>query len=95
MLNTMDAKPIDPGVRIGHVHLKVADLERAVAFYGGTLGLRRSVYRPDRHHAEFEIGNLTLSIINPEGMGLEHHTSYNAIALPVRPARPVRPIRWT
>jgi catechol 2,3-dioxygenase len=29
---------IDPGVRIGHVHLKVADLERAVAFYRDTLG---------------------------------------------------------
>lgn len=29
---------IDPGVRIGHVHLKVADLERALAFYQGVLG---------------------------------------------------------
>ena len=32
------ATPIDPGVRIGHVHLKVADLERAVGFYCGVLG---------------------------------------------------------
>ena len=32
------ARPIDPGVRIGHVHLKVADLERALAFYCGVLG---------------------------------------------------------
>ena len=30
--------PIDPGVTIGHVHLKVADLERALAFYHGVLG---------------------------------------------------------
>ena len=29
---------INPGVRIGHVHLKVADLERALAFYCGVLG---------------------------------------------------------
>src|SRR5579862_8083966 len=29
----------DPGVRIGHVHLKVANLERALAFYNGVLGL--------------------------------------------------------
>lgn len=29
---------IDPGTRIGHVHLKVADLERALAFYSGVLG---------------------------------------------------------
>jgi catechol 2,3-dioxygenase len=32
--------PIDPGVRIGHVHLKVADLDRALAFYCGVLGLQ-------------------------------------------------------
>jgi catechol 2,3-dioxygenase len=30
--------PIDPGVTIGHVHLKVADLERALGFYCGVLG---------------------------------------------------------
>lgn len=30
--------PIDPGVSIGHVHLKVSDLERALAFYCGVLG---------------------------------------------------------
>jgi catechol 2,3-dioxygenase len=29
---------IDPGVRIGHVHLKVADLERALRFYRDVLG---------------------------------------------------------
>jgi catechol 2,3-dioxygenase len=29
---------IDPRVQIGHVHLKVADLERALAFYCGVLG---------------------------------------------------------
>ncbi|MCV2870158.1 VOC family protein [Defluviimonas sp. WL0002] len=27
------------GTRIGHVHLKVADLERAIGFYSGLLGL--------------------------------------------------------
>jgi len=31
-------RPIDPQVRIGHVHLKVADLERALEFYCGILG---------------------------------------------------------
>jgi catechol 2,3-dioxygenase len=30
--------PIDRGVRIGHVHLKVADLQRALDFYCGVLG---------------------------------------------------------
>jgi catechol 2,3-dioxygenase len=32
------ARPIDPQVRIGHVHLKVADLERSLKFYCGVLG---------------------------------------------------------
>jgi catechol 2,3-dioxygenase len=31
-------QPISPEVRIGHVHLKVADIERALAFYCGVLG---------------------------------------------------------
>jgi len=32
------AAPIDPGVDIGHVHLKVADLDRAIGFYRDVLG---------------------------------------------------------
>src|SRR2546426_5790427 len=32
------SSPIHPGVRIGHVHLKVADLDRALAFYRDVLG---------------------------------------------------------
>lgn len=34
----MTYRPIDPKVSIGHVHLKVADLERALSFYCGVLG---------------------------------------------------------
>ncbi len=30
--------PIDPRVHVGHVHLKVADLDRAIGFYSGVLG---------------------------------------------------------
>ena len=30
--------PIDPGVDIGHVHLKVTDIDRALAFWCGVLG---------------------------------------------------------
>lgn len=33
-------KPIAPGVTIGHVHLKVPDLERALDFYRGVLGFQ-------------------------------------------------------
>ena len=31
-------KPISAGTRIGHVHLKVSDIDRALAFYCGVLG---------------------------------------------------------
>jgi catechol 2,3-dioxygenase len=33
-----DSKPLHPDVRIGHVHLKVADLDRALSFYRDVLG---------------------------------------------------------
>jgi predicted enzyme related to lactoylglutathione lyase len=68
---------------VDFVALPTHDLETAVDFYGSTLGLRRSVYRKDRHFAEFETGNLTLNIMDAEAMGLEHHSSHNAIALHV------------
>jgi catechol 2,3-dioxygenase len=32
------SEPIDPGADIGHVHLKVADLDRAIGFYRDVLG---------------------------------------------------------
>src|SRR5580698_5668007 len=37
---------IDAGVRIGHVHLKVADLQRALDFYCGILGFELTTSRP-------------------------------------------------
>ncbi|MCW1914634.1 VOC family protein [Luteolibacter sp. GHJ8] len=36
----MSSTAIDPQVRIGHVHLKVADLERAIGFYRDILGFQ-------------------------------------------------------
>ena len=38
MKGNLTPKPVDPAVRIGHVHLKVADLDRALKFYCGVLG---------------------------------------------------------
>ena len=38
--------PAHPKIRIGHVHLMVADLDRAVAFYRDVLGLEVSMYGP-------------------------------------------------
>lgn len=39
MRNSSTSERIHPGVRLGHVHLKVADLDRALGFYQGVLGL--------------------------------------------------------
>jgi catechol 2,3-dioxygenase len=37
-LPAMSSEPIHPAVRVGHVHLKVADLDRALRFYCDGLG---------------------------------------------------------
>lgn len=68
---------------VDFVGIPTRDLTRAVEFYGTTLELRRSVYRPERHFAEFETGNLTLSVMHAEKMGLEHNPVRNALALRV------------
>jgi predicted enzyme related to lactoylglutathione lyase len=68
---------------VDFVALPTHDLAGAVEFYGTTLGLRCSVNRPERHFAEFETGNLTLSVIDAEKMGLEHHPMRAGIALHV------------
>jgi len=36
------SEPLDSRVRIGHVHLKVADLERSLAFYRDVLGFEET-----------------------------------------------------
>ena len=68
---------------VDFVAVSTKDLDAGVAFYGETLGLRRSVLMTERNYAEFETGNLTLSLINGEKMGIGHHVNHNAIALHV------------
>ncbi len=68
---------------VDFVAVPTHDVEKSAAFYGETLGLRRSVYMPERNFAEFETGNLTLSVIDAEKMGLEHHAQKTEIALHV------------
>ena len=49
----MSSAPTDAVVTgVDFVSIPTRDLERSVAFYGQTLGLERSAYRPDRNHAE-------------------------------------------
>lgn len=57
-------RPIDPGTCIGHVHLKVADLQRALDFYCGVLGFALT-QRYGRHAAFVAAG------------GYHHHIGLN------------------
>jgi predicted enzyme related to lactoylglutathione lyase len=75
--NRVSVGPVD------FVGLPTKDLDAACRFYGDTLGLRRSVYIPERYFAEFETDNLTLSVYNATKMGLEHNVSPNPLALHV------------
>jgi len=68
---------------VDFVGIPTRDLAAAAAFYGETLGLPRSVYVEERNFAEFETGNLTLSIYNAERIGLGHNPNRNPIALHV------------
>jgi predicted enzyme related to lactoylglutathione lyase len=68
---------------VDFVAVPTHDLPKAVEFYGETLDLPRSVYLEERNYAEFETGNLTLSLIDAEAMGLEHHPHRHEVALHV------------
>ena len=52
-----DGYRIPPGAGIGHVHLKVADLERAVAFYRDVLGFTLVMRLPDDSAAFLAAGD--------------------------------------
>ncbi len=69
---------------VDFVSVPTQDLERAVAFYGETLGLERSVYKPQHGFAEFETGTVTLNVHDPKQMGIgEFNANKNHIALQV------------
>lgn len=68
---------------VDFVGIPTHDLEAAAAFYGETLGLPRSVYIPERNYSEFETENVTLSVYDPEKMGMQHERNANAVALHV------------
>ena len=68
---------------VDFVGVPTRNLDAAVEFYGATMDLPRSVYLRERNYAEFETGNLTLSVFDAEGFGLEHKVNANAIGLHV------------
>ena len=56
--------------RVDFIALPTRDKERAVQFYGETLGLEKNPLSTDTWH-EFETGNVTLALVSPEEIGLE------------------------
>jgi predicted enzyme related to lactoylglutathione lyase len=81
-MSTEEATSIVTGVDF--VSMATQDLERAVEFYGTTLGLPCSVHRPEANFAEFETGTVTISVVNPVKMGIgEFQPNANHLALQV------------
>ena len=59
--------PIADGVRIGHVHLKVADLDRAISFYSGVLGCSVKHRMPQYGMLELSAGVTLVDTGDPNG----------------------------
>jgi predicted enzyme related to lactoylglutathione lyase len=59
------------------------DPDRAMEFYGDVLGLECSATYDRMPGGEFETGSLTLSVIDPERVGMEFQPSKNPLALHV------------
>jgi predicted enzyme related to lactoylglutathione lyase len=70
---------------VDFVSVPTQDLERAVDFYGETLGLERTVHRPEHGFAEFETGTVTFNVHDPVKMGIgQFHANQNHLALQVQ-----------
>jgi predicted enzyme related to lactoylglutathione lyase len=84
--------PEDPAFITGvdFIALPTHDVAASADFYGGVLGLHRSVFHPEQSFAEFEAGNLTLSLIDAEAMGLGHHPHRHEVALHVEDVEAAR-----
>lgn len=80
---TADTTPQQLVSGVDFVALSTTDLPRAIEFYGQTLGLPMSVHLDERNYAEFETGNLTLSVIDAAKMGMTHQVRGHEIALHV------------
>ena len=68
--------------RTDFMSVPVQDMERATRFYAETLGIRNS--SPDDQWPEFETGNVSLYLIQPERIGKEFapHTAHIALRVP-------------
>lgn len=72
--------PIDG---VDFITLPTQDFDRAVEFYGTTLGLPESIRYGEMPGVEFETGSLTLSVIESSAFGIEFAPHTHPVALHV------------
>ena len=65
------------------ITVSTKDLDAAVEFYGGVLGLPQSKRWGDMPGVEFETGNLTIAVMQSEAFGLEPRANNHPIELRV------------
>jgi catechol 2,3-dioxygenase-like lactoylglutathione lyase family enzyme len=68
---------------VDFVALPVTDYDAAAEFYGGVLGLPFVKRWGDFPAGEFQAGNLTLALVQPDAFGQEFRTSTTWVALQV------------
>jgi len=68
---------------VDFVFVPTRDFEAAVAFYGGVLGLPLGVRYGEHPGCEFEVGNLTLQLMQADAFGIPFERSPNPLALHV------------
>jgi predicted enzyme related to lactoylglutathione lyase len=77
----IDSQPLITGTDF--VMVPTQDFDRAIEFFGTVLRLPLSKRYGQSPGAEFETGNLTLSVMQSESFGIDFHPNRNPIALRV------------
>jgi predicted enzyme related to lactoylglutathione lyase len=72
-----------PVTGVDFVLVSTKDFDRAVAFYGTTLGLPLSARYGEMPGAEFETGSLTIAVIESQAFGIDPQANNHPIALQV------------
>ena len=95
------SETIAPGTSVGHVHLKVADVPRAVAFYRETVGLEEQAQLPSAaflsaggYHHHIGVNSWQsrgASAAPPSAPGLRESASRSATAIGRRSSTPTGP----
>ena len=72
------------------ISLTTQDFDRAVEFYGTTLGLPELKRYGKLPGVEFETGNLTIAVMQPDAFGMQFSTHKNPIAFQVEDVEKAR-----